>query len=364
MRSSIAPIFVIPILRITRRFEKILHTCNVHAETPGKQTGLPYRGYTSVMAQERLTPSPFDSWDDLRFFLVTTQKGSLAKAASHIGVTQPTVSRRIESLEERLGVRLFDRLPSGVTLTVEGESILGAAKLIEEKVLEIQMNVSGLDKRMGGKVRISVTDGFASYWIAPRLHAFQEVYPDIAIELLCSIEPADALKWETDIAIQFRRPQEADLVAIRVATFHFVPWASPAYLRRRGIPRNAADLLGHRLLDHLAYQDDDGDWADWYRLARVANLVAYRTNSSAALLSAVQGGLGIALLPTYSADCVSGVVPLDIGVRTRSEVWLSYHPALRGTARMRAAIDWIKNLFDKNAWVWFRDEFYLPNRAE
>lgn len=316
------------------------------------------------MEHASLTPSPFDSWDDLRFFLVTTQKGSLAKAASHIGVTQPTVSRRIESLEERLGVRLFDRLPSGVTLTVEGESILGAAKLIERKVLEIQMNVSGLDKRMEGNVRVSVTDGFASYWIAPRLHTFQDLYPNIAVELLCSVQPADALKWETDIAIQFFRPLGADLVATRVATFHFVPWASPAYLARCGTPHNAEDLQNHRLLDHLAYRHDEGDWSAWHDLADVEDHICYRTNSSAALLSAVQSGLGIALLPTYASDCVTGVVPLDIGVRTRSDVWLSYHPALRGTPRFEVTLEWIKGLFDKNLWNWFRDEFHPPAHPE
>jgi DNA-binding transcriptional LysR family regulator len=312
------------------------------------------------MTHEHLTPSPFQSWDDLRFFLVTTQKGSLAKAASHIGVTQPTVSRRIESLEERLGVRLFDRLPSGVTLTVEGESILDAAKLIEKKVLEIQMNVSGLDKRLEGKVRVSVTDGFAAYWITPRLHTFQELYPGISFDMLCSVEPTDALKWETDIRIQFSRPSDADLIAARVATFHFIPWASPTYLARRGIPQNAEDLKHHRLLDHLAYHYDGGDWSAWHNIADVAKQVCYRTNSSAALLSAVQNSLGIALLPTYATDCVTGVIPLDIGVRTRSDVWLSYHPALRDTPRFRAAVEWIKGLFDKNLWVWFRDEFHSP----
>ncbi len=313
------------------------------------------------MEHEHLTPSPFQSWDDLRFFLVTTQKGSLAKAASHIGVTQPTVSRRIESLEERLGVRLFDRLPSGVALTVEGESILDAAKLIEEKVLEIQMNVSGLDKRLEGKIRVSVTDGFASYWITPRLHTFQELYPSITFEMLCLVEPTDALKWETDIRIQFRRPSDADLVAARVATFHFIPWASPEYLVRHGTPQSAEDMQDHRLLDHFAYHDDGGgDWSAWRDLAGVANQACYRTNSSAALLSAVQSGLGIALLPTYASDCVTGVVPLDIGVRTRSDVWLSYHPAIRDTPRFRVALEWIRGLFDKDLWMWFHDEYHPP----
>lgn len=312
------------------------------------------------MEYEHLTPSPFQSWDDLRYFLVTTQKGSLAKAASHIGVTQPTVSRRIESLEERLGVRLFDRLPSGVALTMEGKSILDATKLIEEKVLEIQMNVSGLDKRLEGNVRVSVTDGFAAYWITPRLHTFQKMYPGISFEMLCSVEPTDALKWETDIRIQFSEPSDPDLIAIRVATFHFIPWASPNYLTRRGTPRNIEDLQNHRLLDHLAYHYDDGDWSAWRGLPDVESRVCYRSNSSAALLSAVQSGLGIALLPTYSLDCVSGVVPLDIDIRTHSNVWLSYHPALRGTPRFDVAIKWIKSLFDNDLWMWFRDEFHPP----
>ena len=259
-----------------------------------------------------------------------------------------------------LGVRLFDRLPSGVSLTVQGESILGAAKLIEAKVLEIQMNVAGMDKRMEGRVRISVSDGLASYWIAPRLHTFQDLYPNIGFELLCSVEPADALKRETDIAIQYRRPTDAHLITTRVATFHFIPWASPAYLARCGTPRNAKDLFSHRLLDHYAYHSDEGDWSAWHNLTKADNLISYRTNSSAALLSAVQCGLGITLLPTYSSDIVTGVVPLDIGVRTRSEVWLSYHPSLRGLVRFRVAVDWIKGLFDKNLWTWFRDEYHPP----
>ncbi len=114
------------------------------------------------MAQSRLTAPPFTSWDDLRFFLVTSDRGSFSKATSHLGVTQPTISRRIENLESRLGVRLFDRLPNGVALTSEGESILDAARQMEEMALEIQRNVWGSDRRMEGTVRISVTDGLAT----------------------------------------------------------------------------------------------------------------------------------------------------------------------------------------------------------
>ena len=132
--------------------------------------------------KDQLSPGPFPSWDDFRFFLATSSAGSFSKAASELGVTQPTISRRIENLEHRLGVRLFDRLPNGVALTTEGESILDAARHIESTVLEIQRNVHGSDKRMEGTVRISVTDGLATYWLTPQLGKLQERHPGIAIE--------------------------------------------------------------------------------------------------------------------------------------------------------------------------------------
>ena len=104
-----------------------------------------------------------------------------------------------------------------------------------------------------------------------------------SIEQMNSIEPADALKMETDLSIRYEKPREPDLIAVRVATFHYVPWASPDYLNRHGVPSSPEDLLQHTLLDHFAYQGGDGDWSDWFALARAANLITYRTNSSAAL---------------------------------------------------------------------------------
>lgn len=318
--------------------------------------------------KDQLSPGPFPSWDDFRFFLATSKAGSFSKAANDLGVTQPTISRRIENLEHRLGVRLFDRLPNGVSLTTEGESILDAALHIETTVLEIQRNVHGSDKRMEGTVRISITDGLATYWLTPHLAGFQESHPGIAIEFQCSIEPADALKMETDLSIRYQIPQAADLIAVKLGTLHFVPWASPAYLERHGSPRAPEELLRHRLLDHHADEIDAradiGNWNTWYQLARAANLISYTTNSSASMYAAIQAGLGIGMLPTYVCECTEGIVPLNLGLSTHSDIWLTYHPNLQGTARMRAVIDWIKSVFDHRTWPWFRDEFCPPKVPE
>ena len=312
--------------------------------------------------KDQLSPGPFPSWDDFRFFLATSSAGSFSKAANELGVTQPTISRRIENLEHRLGVRLFDRLPNGVALTTEGESILDAARHIENTVLEIQRNVHGSDKRMEGTVRISVTDGLATYWLTPQLGKLQERHPGISIEFQCSIEPADALKMETDLSIRYQRPEAADLIAVKLGTMHFVPWASPDYIERNGAPTTPQELLRHRLLDHRSYDRDRefGVWNDWFALAHVANLISYVTNSSASMLSAIQSGLGIGMLPTYVCECVDGIVPLSLDLRTSSDIWLTYHPNIQGTARVREVIDWIKSAFDNKTWPWFRDDFHPP----
>ena len=315
-----------------------------------------------LVTKDPLSPGPFHSWDDFRFFLATSKAGSFSKAASELGVTQPTISRRIENLEHRLGVRLFDRLSNGVALTAEGKSILDATRHIENTVMEIQRNVHGSDKRMEGSVRISVTDGLATYWMTPKLAAFQDSNPGISIQFHCSIEPADVLKMETDLGIRFRKPHEADLIAVRLGTLHFVLWASQDYLDRFGAPSSPQELLHHRLLDHRAYYTDDGDWNDWFALARAVNLVSYVTNSSASMLSAIQNGLGIGMLPTYVGDCCEGIVPLSIDVRTYSDIWLTFHRSNQSTARVRAVIDWVKELFAPSFSPWFRDDFHPPRQ--
>lgn len=307
-----------------------------------------------------LKPALQANWDDFRFFLAAAALSSFSKTAKELRVTQSTVSRRIETLERQLGVRLFDRLPSGVALTSEGETVFEAVRQIEGAVVGVQRRVLGSDERLEGPVRISLNDGFATYWFAPRLAELQELHPRITVEFQCSVEPTDLLNMESDISIRLREPEVPDLVAARLGTLHSVPCASPAYLERHGTPATPEDLLHHCLLDHEYYHYNERDCAAWLDLLHAKDQGLYWTNSTSSLLSAVQNGLGIALAPTFLLESMEGLAPLDLGLRSRSGIWLAYHPNVKGAARVRAVIDWIKGLFDQKAWPWFRDEFYLP----
>lgn len=307
-------------------------------------------------------PAPFlSNWDDIRLFLEVTKSGSFSKAARQLHTTQPTLSRRIESLEAGLGLRLFDRLPGGVALTAEGERIIEAAQRIEDAVVNLQRHALASGGCMEAPVRISLTDGLATFWLAPQLRQLQEIQPAISVEFQCSLEPADLLHMESDLSIRFSQPEAQDLVAARLGTLHGLPWASRDYLERHGWPTSTDDLLRHRLLDHGFYHHPGSGCDAWLNLLRKAQERGPSTNSSASLLSAVQNGVGIALLPTYFCEFAEGILPLDLGLRTRADIWLTYHPNVRGTARVRVVIDWVRSLFDQTAWPWFREAFHAPD---
>ncbi len=166
---------------------------------------------------------------------------------------------------------------------------------------------------------------------------------------------------ETDLAFRFQSPQEPDLIAVKLATLHFLPWASPEYLDRHGRPTTTDELLRHRWLDHSAYYDDEGEWSEWFALARFAEVFNYRTSSTPALVTAVQNGLGIALLPNYACEVLEGIEPLDLGLRTYSKVWLVYHPGIQSVTRVQAAIAWVRRIFSESVSPWFGEEYCPPS---
>ena len=313
--------------------------------------------------QDRQTCDPLANWDDFRIFLEVAKAGSFTAAARRLRTTQPTISRRIESLERHLGVRLFDRLPNGVVITAEAKTVLEMASQFEDALIETQRRVLGADQRLEGTVRISLSEGLATFLISPRLGQFQEAYPAISLELHCSIKPADVLNLESDLNICFRRPRASDLIAIKLGSLHAVPWASLEYLGRFGVPATPDELLHHRLLDHEYYHYLEPDCEPWVTLLRKAQHRRYLTNSSTSLMSATQNSAGIALLPTYFCEFAEGIVPLNLGLNTRSDIWLTYHSNVKNSARVRAAIDWVRSLFDHEAWPWFREAFHPPNTS-
>jgi DNA-binding transcriptional LysR family regulator len=265
----------------------------------------------------------------------------------------------MERLEETLGLRLFDRLPDGVALTAEGRSVYGTAQQMERASHSLRAQ---LDRNPAtrGIVRCSVTEGLGTMWILPHLARFSRTHPTTIVDLRCSMEVADVLRMEADVAIQLEKPDRADVKAMRLGRMHVYPFVSRRYIETYGVPRTLADVRHHRVIHQHARQVEYDAWSRLLHLPTIDGIVALRTNASTALACAIEFGLGIGPLPTYIAAIGTDLVPVDIDTRYHVDIWMTYHPDARSTPRVSVFIDWLKTLFDPKQYPWFGDEFIHP----
>lgn len=301
------------------------------------------------------------SWDDIRIFLVCAKEPSFRKAAEKLHISSSTVVRRIDQLEEALGVRLFNRLPEGSELTQEALAIKDSALNMEKSLFELVHKRMQSDDAANGRVSISITEGLGAYWLMPRLVDFQRQFPNLIFNVQCAMESADVLRLEADVSIQFERPTNPELLVTKLGRIHVYPFASKSYLDTYGVPKSLSDVVNHRFIQQIASQVDETIWAKKLGIDSIDGIPGIRTNSSAASFYAVERGGGIGVLPSYSVALKAPVIPVDIGIHNSLDIWMTYHPSIKKTPRKAIVIDWLKSIFEPQIYPWFRDEFIHPN---
>ena len=255
-------------------------------------------------------------WESIHISLEVIRKGSFRAAAEHLGTSINVLRRRVDELERNLGIKLLTRHVDGVRVTSEGEKIFEAAKKMETASYELIQAGEQTNTHLSGEVRLAVTEGLGTFWIAPSLVEFQRAHPTLLVDIHCAMKSADILRLEADVAIQITRPTVPDLRMIKLGRLHFMPYASPGYIETFGHPRSAADLVNHRI---LIQQDDNVQWRELYdRLfpgIPASSLVSLRTNVSSAHYWSIAKGGGIGVLPTYVQWIGAPLVPLDLGIQ-------------------------------------------------
>src|SRR6195952_4867507 len=141
-------------------------------------------------------------WDDIRYFLAVARGSSVRAAAEGLGVNHSTVLRRIAQLEERLGARMFERLPAGYRLTAAGDEVLELAEQMEASSLQLETRVFGRDRSVRGLLRVTLTPILATHLLMPDFADFARLHPDIEMEILSSGELANLTNREADVAIR------------------------------------------------------------------------------------------------------------------------------------------------------------------
>lgn len=290
-----------------------------------------------------------DNWDDYRFFLAVVEHGSFAGAARALGVSQPTVGRRIDQLEARLGLTLFENLPEGQRLSADAAPIVDIAMELRDRAAEIRRTAIGRQSSVSGEVRIACTRGIAEAWLAKRLAAFRAEHPEITTILLVSYDMADLGRREADIAIRFGAPAELDLVGRRLGAASCGLFASKDYLARAGRPRDAKDLNRHRLIGSA------GATAAFLQNQRLAELMQHAKASVATddvnvQIALARAGFGIISIPLYQASLYPDLERLEIPEsETLLDLWLLTHKDVRSSARMRLALDYLYTAFQEDA---------------
>lgn len=267
--------------------------------------------------------------------------------------------RKIDRLEHELGCKLFIRDQSGLSLSDEGRSLLFDVEQMERLSFSIFRRAS-LSTDAHGSVRVAVTEGPGNFWILPRLIDFQKTYRRIMVELNCAMEQADVSRLEADISIQFARPTNPDVIVTKLGRLHIYGFVSEAYRDAYGLPASLADLKNHRIIKQHGMQLDETGYARILGLESLDGIVGISTNSSVAVLYAVERGAGVGFLPTSAIALGAPLVPIDLGINYHMDLWLTYHKEFRNSDRHKIVIEWLKRIFDPKAHACFRDEFIHP----
>lgn len=275
-------------------------------------------------------------WNDYHYFLKVATLGSLNAAAEALAVNHSTVFRRINALEARMDVRLFERLKTGYVLTEAGEEILRRVQAVEEEMHAIQRTLLGKDIRLSGTLKISTTDTLGYHWLPPYIRHFKARYSDIRIDVDIKTRYTNLTKREADIVIPAVNTQPEYMVGWKLAPIILRLYAATGYIEKRGRPRTPEDFTGHSFL--LPNEALAGLPADkWVRKRISENAIVATSDKLTGLYHLARQGLGLTFLPHYVGDGDERLVAvMDLPRHCHHDVWILTHPDLRHTARVKA----------------------------
>ena len=278
-------------------------------------------------------------WNRARAFLVTAEEGSLSAAARALGMTQPTVGRQVDALEQELGIVLFDRVGRGLKLTPSGLELLEHVRAMGDAAGRVSLTAAGQSQSIEGKVCIAASEVYAAILLPEIIQKLRAVEPGIEIEIVTSNSPSDLRRREADIAIRHFRPSEPDLIARKIRDVPGRLYASPCYLDRIGNPKLPFDL---RDADFI---NIDGNGT----MVKVLNGMGFNltdrnfpifTENYLVMWELVKQGLGIGILDGNIGDADPGVVRVLPDMEPLIfPIWLVAHRELNTSRRIRIVFD-------------------------
>jgi DNA-binding transcriptional LysR family regulator len=289
-------------------------------------------------------------WDDLRYVLALARSGSLSAAARSLRVTHTTVLRRLDVIEERLQVRLFERLRSGYQATAAGETLRLSAEQCEPLVAQAERHIMGGDTRLTGNLRVSTAHVLALHLLPSALASFHAEHAKIVVEVRASRERVDLARREADIALRMTREVPDTLVGrqlgqIRVRVYGWRQDPRILALSGHGLP-DMAGLLSD--FPWIGFDGQDRIYDRWIDAHVPLSAIVARADHFPSALALLRAGLGLTILPEFVALDTPGLVALSEPIEAlQTPLWILTHEDLRHTARVRAFMQTVGNDLEK-----------------
>ena len=276
-------------------------------------------------------------WDDVRYFLAVARGGSVRAAAERLGVNHATVLRRVAQLEQRLGARLFDRLPSGYRMTGASQEVLGLAEQMEASANQLEARVLGRDQGVRGLLRVTMAPTIATHLLMPELADFARLHPEVEMSVLSLDEPVNLTNREADVAIRVvydRNTLPPNLHGLKGPELF-----GGVYLSRDLVAawrKGQADRVRWIVRENVGLPD----WAHQGEVS--AAEVPFRVTNADAQIVAVRQGLGMTTLPCFVGDADPLLVRVPgTGLRMHGTLWLLTQGETRKTKRVRLFTDFV-----------------------
>ena len=284
-------------------------------------------------------------WDKLRVFHAVAEAGSFTHASETLNLSQSAVSRQISALEDALGVSLFHRHARGLILTEQGDLLYKTVHDVFAKLNNVESLLTETKENAGGTLRVTTTVAFGSVWLTGRLKEFIRTYPDIETTLRLDDQELDLAMREADVAIRFNEPRQPDLIQRHLGSLRVNLYASPEYLKERGLPQTLQDLKNH---DVVLFGDGAVPVTTVHWLAEILgkhnieSRAVLRVNNIYGIYRAVKAGIGIGPLPEYFLQEGRGIVQVLPDLEGPPiEAYFVYPEELRNSARVAVFRDYL-----------------------
>ncbi|WP_447553643.1 LysR family transcriptional regulator [Vreelandella sp. EE22] len=271
-------------------------------------------------------------WDDLQVVLAIAKTGSLSGAGRHLRISHATVFRRLNALEKRLGVTLFERHRHGYTPTLAGEELAASAERVQQEIHSAERRIIGQDLKLSGSLRVTTTDTLFAGLLSPVFATFRQQYPAIALEVVISNQLHSLSRREADIAIRPTRQPSETLVGRHIGDITLAVYGQKQRWYAMPTPVDPVSLL---IESWIGPDVRMGDAAlEKWMMEKNAN---YRVDSMLGMQLAARHGAGITVLPCYLGDADEMLLRLSPPIEAlTTPLWLLTHPDLRHVARVRA----------------------------